>query len=113
MISRSRRQALYVAIGQRISKIRQERELTQAELAAAISLSRTSVTNIESGRQKILVHTLVEIASALRVRVEELLLETMTTKETSVKKELLEGMDEVDRKFIADLVGPYIGEEES
>lgn len=41
--------------------------MTQEALASKISLSRTSVINIEKGRQQLLVHTLVDIARALHV----------------------------------------------
>lgn len=41
--------------------------MTQGALADHISLTRTSVTNIERGEQKFLLHTLMDIAQALRV----------------------------------------------
>jgi transcriptional regulator with XRE-family HTH domain len=41
--------------------------LTQEALASQVSLTRTSITNIEKGRQKFLLHTLFDIASALGV----------------------------------------------
>ena len=43
------------------------RNMTQSELATVIGLTRTSVTNIEKGRQKLLVHSLFEIAAALGI----------------------------------------------
>jgi transcriptional regulator with XRE-family HTH domain len=58
---------LYKEIGQRIRCVREERKLTQAELAAVVLLTRTSITNIEHGRQKLLLHTLYDIAAALAV----------------------------------------------
>lgn len=41
--------------------------MTQEALASKISLSRTSVINIEKGRQQLLVHMLVDIARSLNV----------------------------------------------
>ena len=41
--------------------------LTQEELAHRVHLKRTSITNIEKGRQKLLVHTLFDIADALDI----------------------------------------------
>ena len=64
---------LYRGVGQRIRKIREERKLTQAELATIVSLTRTSITNIEQGRQKLLLHTLYDIAAALAVEPKDLL----------------------------------------
>jgi transcriptional regulator with XRE-family HTH domain len=48
-------------------------KMTQAELGDRIGLSRTAVTNIECGRQRLLVDQLVEIAEALGVPAAELL----------------------------------------
>jgi transcriptional regulator with XRE-family HTH domain len=48
-------------------------KMTQAELGERIGLSRTAVTNIECGRQRLLVDQLVEIADALGVAAAELL----------------------------------------
>ncbi|MBN8648312.1 MAG: helix-turn-helix domain-containing protein [Caulobacterales bacterium] len=41
--------------------------MTQEALAAKIGVSRASIANIESGRQKVLVHTLYELAAALQL----------------------------------------------
>jgi transcriptional regulator with XRE-family HTH domain len=46
--------------------------MTQDNLALRLSLSRTSIINIEKGRQQVLVHTLADIASALGVPMTEL-----------------------------------------
>lgn len=54
----------YLALGQRIQKARRGR-LTQEELARKLGITRTSVINIEKGRQQVLVHTLADIARAL------------------------------------------------
>lgn len=47
--------------------------MTQEALAAKTRLTRTSIINIEKGRQQVLLHTLVDIASALRVSPVELI----------------------------------------
>jgi transcriptional regulator with XRE-family HTH domain len=59
-------------LGQRIRAARRGK-LTQAELGERIGLSRTAVTNIECGRQRLLVDQLVEIAEALGVEAAGLL----------------------------------------
>ncbi len=66
-------EALYVLVGQQIRKARKEHGLTQAQLATNVSLTRTSITNIEHGRQKLLLHTLYEIANALAIEPHALL----------------------------------------
>lgn len=66
-------ETFYEELGRRIRAARKKSHLTQEALALKISLNRTSVTNIEQGRQQLLVHTLVEIANALEVAPESLL----------------------------------------
>jgi transcriptional regulator with XRE-family HTH domain len=66
-------EALYILVGQQIRKVRKERGLTQEQLATLVSLTRTSITNIEHGRQKLLLHTLYEIANALAIEPHALL----------------------------------------
>jgi transcriptional regulator with XRE-family HTH domain len=58
---------LYRNIGERIRTVREDRQLTQAALAAAVGLSRGSLANIESGNQRTPVHTMAAIAQALRL----------------------------------------------
>ncbi|UVO28161.1 helix-turn-helix domain-containing protein [Bradyrhizobium arachidis] len=48
-------------------------KLTQEGLGSLVGLSRTAITNIECGRQRLLVDQLVEIASALGVSASSLL----------------------------------------
>jgi transcriptional regulator with XRE-family HTH domain len=62
----SAQQTFYKALGARIREIRGSK-LSQEQLAKAADLSRTSIVNIESGRQKLLVHNLFQISKALKV----------------------------------------------
>lgn len=70
MIDRDR---FYVELGARIRTCREELHLTQAELAEEIGISRTSLTNIESGRQRILVDQLVGLCKRLSVSATDLI----------------------------------------
>jgi transcriptional regulator with XRE-family HTH domain len=63
----------YAEVGRRIRDQRDQRGLTQEALSSLVALSRTSVTNIERGRQKFLLHTLRDIANALQVPMASLL----------------------------------------
>lgn len=62
-------QAFYQEVGRRIRDARKRRKppLTQEALGKLVSLTRTSITNVEKGRQKFLLHTLADIATALNV----------------------------------------------
>jgi transcriptional regulator with XRE-family HTH domain len=65
--------AVYQEIGNRIARARKKSGLSQHDLAVRIGLQRTSVTNIEKGRQKIMVHTLIDMAKHLNVEARDLL----------------------------------------
>lgn len=64
---------VYQQLGARIRELRTAISMTQAELAHATSLTRTSITNIEKGRQPVQVHVLLLIADALGVKTTDLL----------------------------------------
>ena len=55
----------YETLGQRLRDARRSAKLTQDDLARAVGISRTSITNIETGRQPLYVHVLMRIAEIL------------------------------------------------
>jgi transcriptional regulator with XRE-family HTH domain len=67
------RDEFYAEVGRRVRMAREAAGLTQDALADRVELSRTSVTNIEKGRQKIALHTLCKVASAVGVEPASLL----------------------------------------
>lgn len=64
---------IYRLFGDRVRELREKRNVTQEELGRRVDLSRTSITNIEKGRQRVLLHQMVSIASALEANPEELM----------------------------------------
>ena len=64
---------LYLELGRRIRQLRERRKLTQLRLAQELGMSRTSVTNVEIGRQRLLIHQFVRLAQILGVPPSELL----------------------------------------
>jgi transcriptional regulator with XRE-family HTH domain len=64
---------LYADIGIRVRGARTQHGWTQEELAHAVGLTRSSVANLEAGRQRTLAHVMVLIAQALGIPVETLL----------------------------------------
>ncbi len=64
---------IYIEIGKKIRDIRENKHISQETLAKSVGLTRTSITNIEKGRQKLLVHTLINIAQELSIDVKTLL----------------------------------------
>ncbi|MEW6227545.1 MAG: helix-turn-helix transcriptional regulator [Bacillota bacterium] len=67
-------------MGRLIRNERDKRGFTQEALAKAVDLSRTSITNIELGRQRFPLHKLWEIARALGVETRVLLPERQLPK---------------------------------
>lgn len=65
--------ALYKRIGSTVKFKRRALGLTQQQLAKQLGISRASLANIETGRQRILVHQLYELATQLNVNVSGLL----------------------------------------
>jgi transcriptional regulator with XRE-family HTH domain len=55
----------YKKVGENIRARRKERGLSQEGLAKAIGLKRPSMSNIEKGRQNILLHTFCDIVETL------------------------------------------------
>lgn len=63
----------YLRLGDSIRRRREELRLTQAELGESLGLSRTSVTNIERGRQRLLIDQFQRVCKALDVPADILL----------------------------------------
>ena len=72
-MAESRLDRLYVLLGRRIRERRKAIGMTQDGLSKKVGLSRTSVTNLESGRQRPPLHLLDLVASALEIDLRELI----------------------------------------
>ena len=81
--------------------------MTQEKLGRMVGLSRTSITNIEKGRQHIALHQLFDLANALNVQPHVLLPEP---KGGSVSSWVTEKMPEGTEKEIAEWAGKLVGE---
>ena len=64
---------IYAMFGDRIRELREKKKYTQEELARKVDLSRTSITNIEKGRHRVLLHQVVELAEALDAKPTDLM----------------------------------------
>jgi transcriptional regulator with XRE-family HTH domain len=64
---------IYEEFGRGLRRARKAANLTQEALAERIGLSRTSITNIEKGRQHVSLHMLFSLSSAVGVEPAELL----------------------------------------
>lgn len=62
-----------MSLGITVSRLRTSRRLTQAQLAAAVGISKRGVIRIEGGKTSLTVDVLGRLADALGVRPSELL----------------------------------------
>lgn len=89
----------YEEVGQRIRDAREARLMTQEALAAEVSLTRTSITNVEKGRQKLLLHTFFDIAQVLGVSAETLLPSIRTGSDSDLEDHL-KGRPSVEQEWL-------------
>lgn len=81
----------YISLGTRIKQVRQERNITQAELAEACSLSTSYIGHIERGSRTLSVETLFKIATVLNVSLDFLVSDSMSNYKslfTTIESEL-------------------------
>jgi len=94
---------LYKEVGRKIRAYR-GKNLSQEALGSAVGLTRASISNIENGRQKLLLHTFVDIADALQVKAGKLLPEKPSPTET-VDMGVLANLRDNERAFIESAIG--------
>ena len=77
-------EGFYEALGARIKARREEIHLRQAEVAESVGLSRTSITNIERGRQRLFLDQFVQICHALETVPSEMIPELQRQNENRI-----------------------------
>ena len=60
-------EAIYRVFGRRLRELRDQQGIAQEELATLSGLTRSSIANIENGKQRVLLHQLLQFAEALHV----------------------------------------------
>lgn len=104
---------IYKEFGRRLRHARKTAKLTQEMLAEQVGLNRTSITNIENGRQRIPLHLLFSLATIVGVHPTSLLPKQRETyKPDVIDRKLLERallkpdqMDYVQTLIISGLSG--------
>ena len=89
---------LYKRFGQLVRRHRDRLKLSQAQIAEAVGLTRASVANIETGRQRIPLHQLFRLARALQVDVDALLPRQTTATQALVDHDIRSAMNLTDRE---------------
>lgn len=64
------------AIGKRIKELRLERDMTQVDLADYLETNKSSINRMEAGGNNFTINTLLKIAEALDISIQELLPKT-------------------------------------
>lgn len=97
---------LYQAFGDLVQMHRKRTQgMTQQKLGNLVGLSRTSITNIEKGRQHVSLHHLYAIAGALEVSPEALLPSFSASEEhSSIMDKLPPGTDPKVREWAGKLI---------
>lgn len=72
LIMKERETSTLINLGSRLKTLRTQKDLTQEELSLMIGLGRTSITNIERGKQDTPICTLVRICCALECSLQDL-----------------------------------------
>lgn len=86
----------YVKIGQRIRKVRTEQRLQQAELAYRAGITTSHMSHIETAQTKLALPTIVKIANALFVSVDELLYDSLEQVRPVYDKRIAETLSDCD-----------------
>lgn len=73
-ISTADTKELYKYFGAKIREARERTGLTQQEVATKAGLQRTSITNVEAGRQRTPIETMMKIADVLNTDFKEFLI---------------------------------------
>ncbi len=101
----------YKDLGVRIKKKREEKRMSQAELAARTDLSTQHISNVENARSKVGLEKLVRIANALECSVGELLCGSMKTGSRTVYSDeidgILENFSNTEMKVLPQLLRYY------
>lgn len=97
----------YKAIGQRIKIARIKKGVTQETVADLIDITPAHMSNVETGKTKVSLPTLIAIANALSVSVDTLLCDNVITSKIVFEKEakdILSDCDEYEVRFLVDLM---------
>lgn len=98
---------IYVQFGLLVRQHRERLGLSQAQVAQAIDLSRSSVANVETGRQHIPMHHLYSLARVLQVDVHALLPSMDGAPSAVVDREIQSSFElsEREQEAVAKVVG--------
>ena len=68
-----KKEIVLIRIGMNIREIREEKNISQQDLAAACNFEKSNMSRIEAGRTNITIGTLLKICEALGVKLHEII----------------------------------------
>lgn len=96
---------IYVAIGQRVMEERHKAGWTQHDLACQVGLARTSVANVELGRQRLMLHHVLAFSDVLSIPPGELLGAGIAVHNADATRKQLRDEIHALRRRVSDLEG--------
>ncbi|MCI0391650.1 MAG: helix-turn-helix domain-containing protein [Acidobacteria bacterium] len=94
---------VYQRIGERLRQLRELAGLTQEEVAHLMRVSRTSICNVEKGRQRMLAHQIFDYAVIYDVEPALIFTEQITEQSVWVESALTRHLDQAERAFSAEI----------
>lgn len=97
----------YKAIGLRIRNARIRKNTTQEKIAELINITPAHMSNIETGKTKVSLPTLVKLANALSVSIDVLLCDNIRSSKNVLDgeiKDVLNDCTEYELRFLTDLL---------
>lgn len=97
----------YKAIGQRIRAARIKKDMTQEVVSYIIDVTPSHMSNIETGKTKVSLATLIAIANALSVSVDALLCDNVLSTKVVFDieaKDLFKDCDEYEIRLLVDIL---------
>lgn len=90
----------YKELGNRIRKAREQKNLTQEQLAEIIGMSNNYISNIERNHSIPSLETLLKICNALQVTPDYVLMDSIYTSKEYIKDEIAEKLQLCSKKNI-------------
>lgn len=78
----------YALIGMRIKKVRKTKKLTQDKLSELSNISPQHLSQIESGKTKLSLPTLINICNALNITTDKILCDVLDTDTTELNADI-------------------------
>jgi len=92
--------AMYRDVGRLVRAFRRKRKLSQEALAQRVGHTRTSITNIEAGRQRIPLDLVYKFANVLEIEVRELIPVSVASLPPEVEKKVPKQYDDAQLRAL-------------